>query len=32
VVDARLAAMTIENLLTMRAGHAAETSGSISCS
>jgi CubicO group peptidase (beta-lactamase class C family) len=29
LVDAKLAAMTIENLLTMRAGHAAETSGSI---
>lgn len=29
VVDARLAAMTVEDLLTMRAGHAAETSGSI---
>ena len=29
VIDARLAAMTVENLLTMRAGHGAETSGSI---
>jgi CubicO group peptidase (beta-lactamase class C family) len=29
VVDDKLAAMTLENLLTMRAGHAAETSGSI---
>jgi len=29
VVDAKLGAMTVENLLTMRAGHAAETSGSI---
>ena len=28
-VDAKLAAMTVEHLLTMRAGHAAETSGSI---
>jgi hypothetical protein len=29
VVDDKLAAMTIEDLLTMRAGHAAETSGAI---
>jgi hypothetical protein len=29
VVDDKLASMTVENLLTMRAGHAAETSGSI---
>jgi CubicO group peptidase (beta-lactamase class C family) len=29
VIDARLASMTVEDLLTMRAGHAAETSGSI---
>jgi CubicO group peptidase (beta-lactamase class C family) len=29
VVDHKLAAMTIEDLLTMRAGHAAETSGAI---
>jgi CubicO group peptidase (beta-lactamase class C family) len=29
VVDDNLAAMTIEDLLTMRAGHAAETSGAI---
>jgi CubicO group peptidase (beta-lactamase class C family) len=29
VTDARLAAMTVEDLLTMRAGHDAETSGSI---
>jgi hypothetical protein len=29
VVDDKLAAMTVEHLLTMRAGHAAETSGSI---
>jgi CubicO group peptidase (beta-lactamase class C family) len=29
VVDDKLAAMTVENLLTMRAGHAAETSGSL---
>src|SRR5579862_5688527 len=29
VIDNKLAAMTVENLLTMRAGHAAETSGSI---
>src|SRR5262249_17930680 len=29
VVDEKLAAMTVEDLLTMRAGHAAETSGSI---
>ena len=29
VIDAKLASMTVENLLTMRAGHAAETSGSI---
>jgi CubicO group peptidase (beta-lactamase class C family) len=28
-IDANLASMTVENLLTMRAGHAAETSGSI---
>jgi CubicO group peptidase (beta-lactamase class C family) len=28
-VDDKLASMTVENLLTMRAGHAAETSGSI---
>jgi CubicO group peptidase (beta-lactamase class C family) len=29
IVDDKLAAMTVEDLLTMRAGHAAETSGSI---
>jgi hypothetical protein len=29
VVDDRLASMTVEDLLTMRAGHEAETSGSI---
>jgi hypothetical protein len=29
VIDTKLAAMTVEDLLTMRAGHAAETSGSI---
>ena len=29
VIDQKLASMTVENLLTMRAGHAAETSGSI---
>src|SRR5882757_3186671 len=29
VVDDKLAAMTIEDLLTMRTGHAAETSGAI---
>ena len=29
VIDDKLASMTVENLLTMRAGHAAETSGSI---
>lgn len=29
VIDEKLASMTVENLLTMRAGHAAETSGSI---
>jgi CubicO group peptidase (beta-lactamase class C family) len=28
-IDAKLASMTVEHLLTMRAGHAAETSGSI---
>jgi len=28
-IDAKLAAMTVEHLLTMRAGHGAETSGSI---
>jgi CubicO group peptidase (beta-lactamase class C family) len=28
-IDARLAEMTVEHLLTMRAGHGAETSGSI---
>ncbi len=29
VVDEKLAAMTVEDLLTMRAGHAGETSGSL---
>jgi CubicO group peptidase (beta-lactamase class C family) len=29
VIDDKLASMTVENLLTMRAGHGAETSGSI---
>lgn len=29
VIDPKLAALTVENLLTMRVGHAAETSGSI---
>jgi CubicO group peptidase (beta-lactamase class C family) len=28
-IDARLASMTVEHLLTMRAGHGAETSGSL---